>query len=293
MVIIDGKLISAQIRSELKIVIEQLCKVTGKTPGLAAILVGENPASKVYVGMKSKACNEIGINSFVEKLDENISENALLNVIKKFNDDVNIHGILVQLPLPKHINQDKILNSISVQKDIDGFHPYNVGNLVIGHDTFFPCTPNGILELLERYNISVSGKHVVVIGRSNIVGKPIANMLLQKNKNANATVTVCHSNSGDISRYTVQADILIAAIGKPEIIKENMIKEGAVVIDVGVNRIEANSEKGYKLVGDVDYKNVLNKVSAITPVPGGVGPMTIAMLLKNTIKAFKLINNID
>jgi methylenetetrahydrofolate dehydrogenase (NADP+)/methenyltetrahydrofolate cyclohydrolase len=290
---IDGKFVSSQIRSELKTEIEKLAEKIGKTPGLAAILVGENPASKVYVGMKSKACNEIGIKSSVVKLNENISEDELLNVIKKNNEDNNIHGILVQLPLPKHIDQNKILNSISVDKDVDGFHPYNVGNLIIGNDTFYPCTPYGIIELLDRYKIEVSGKHVVVVGRSNIVGKPIANMLLQKKKNANATVTVCHSNSRDISEFTRQADILIAAIGSPEIIKADMIKEGAVVIDVGVNRVEDNSEKGYKLVGDVDYQNVVNKVAAITPVPGGVGPMTIAMLMKNTVKAFKLINNIN
>jgi len=293
LIIIDGKFVSSQIRSELKTEIEKLAEKIGKTPGLAAILVGENPASKVYVGMKSKACNEIGIKSSVVKLNENISEDELLNVIKKNNEDNNIHGILVQLPLPKHIDQNKILNSISVDKDVDGFHPYNVGNLIIGNDTFYPCTPYGIIELLDRYKIEVSGKHVVVVGRSNIVGKPIANMLLQKKKNANATVTVCHSNSRDISEFTRQADILIAAIGSPEIIKADMIKEGAVVIDVGVNRVEDNSEKGYKLVGDVDYQNVVNKVAAITPVPGGVGPMTIAMLMKNTVKAFKLINNIN
>lgn len=293
MIIIDGKKIASQIKQELKSEVEAIKNHTGKIPGLAAILVGENPASKVYVGMKSKACIEVGIKSAVEKLNSDITESELLKIIDKYNSDDNYHGILVQLPLPKYFNQDNVLNSISVDKDVDGFNPSNVGKLMIGNDTFFPCTPYGIIELLNRYNIQVGGKHVVVVGRSNIVGKPIANMLIQKKENANATVTICHSSSGDISVYTKQADILIAAIGSPELIKENMVKEGSVVIDVGVNRVSDDSEKGYKLVGDVDFENVCQKAVAITPVPGGVGPMTIAMLLKNTVKAFKLINKVD
>lgn len=293
MILIDGKKVASEIKLELKKEVETLKSRTGKVPGLVAILVGDNPASKVYVGMKSKSCIEIGINSIVEKLSDNISESILIGLINKYNEDENFHGILVQLPLPKSFNQDKILNSISVKKDVDGFHPFNVGQLIIGNDTFLPCTPFGIIELLKRYQINVSGKHVVVVGRSNIVGKPVANMLLQKNKFANATVTVCHSNSNDLAYFTRQADILIAAIGSPKLITKEMIKEGAVVIDVGVNRVSDNSQKGYKLVGDVDFENVVNKVSAITPVPGGVGPMTIAMLLKNTIKAFKLLNGLE
>lgn len=293
MLIIDGKKVASEIKKELKEEVEFIKDKTGKVPGLVAILVGDNPASKVYVGMKSKSCIEIGIHSVVEKISADISESDLIELINKYNQDDSIHGILVQLPLPKSFNQDKILNTISINKDVDGFHPYNVGQLVIGNDTFLPCTPFGVIELLKRYSIEVSGKHVVVVGRSNIVGKPIANMLLQKNKNANATVTICHSNSNDLSFFTKQADILIAAIGSPKLIKEDMIKEDAVVIDVGVNRVDDNSEKGYKLVGDVDFENVVNKVSAITPVPGGVGPMTIAMLLKNTLKAFKLLNRIN
>jgi len=289
MILLDGKIVAQEIRSELKIEIEELKAKYGRIPGLVAILVGENPASKVYVSMKSKACNEVGIFSKVEKLDSNISEGELLNVISKYNLDENYHGILVQLPLPKHINQDKILNKISVQKDVDGFNPFNVGNLMIGNDTFLPCTPYGIIELLSRYKISTKGKHAVVLGRSNIVGKPIANMLVQKNENANATVTVCHSNSLNLTDITKQADILIAAIGSPEFVTANMVKDGAIVIDVGINRVVDNSDKGYRLVGDVKFDEVSMKASYITPVPGGVGPLTIGMLLKNTVKAFKNI----
>jgi len=289
MILLDGKIVAQEIRSELKIEIEELKAKYGRIPGLVAILVGENPASKVYVSMKSKACNEVGIFSKVEKLDSNISEGELLNVISKYNLDENYHGILVQLPLPKHIKQDKILNKISVQKDVDGFNPFNVGNLMIGNDTFLPCTPYGIIELLSRYKISTKGKHAVVLGRSNIVGKPIANMLVQKNENANATVTVCHSNSLNLTDITKQADILIAAIGSPEFVTANMVKDGAIVIDVGINRVVDNSDKGYRLVGDVKFDEVSMKASYITPVPGGVGPLTIGMLLKNTVKAFKNI----
>lgn len=287
--ILDGKAVAEKIRQELKIEIASLKEKYDKVPGLVAILVGDNPASKVYVNMKSKACFEVGMNSKVERLDGNISEYDLLKIIESYNDNPDYHGILVQLPLPKGINQDKILNSISVKKDVDGFHPFNVGNLLIGNETFLPCTPYGIMELLQRYNISTKGKHVVVLGRSNIVGKPIANMLLQKSDNANATVTVCHSGSKNLSEYTKQADILIAAIGQPQFVTGNMIKEGAVIIDVGINRVDDNSEKGYKIVGDVNFDEASKIASYITPVPGGVGPLTIAMLLKNTLKAFKKI----
>lgn len=291
MIIIDGKKIASDIRNELKKEIEEL-KLAGKSlPGLAAILVGENPASQSYVKSKSKACEEVGMMSKIEKLSAGISESELLDIIQKYNDDFAFNGILVQLPLPKHINEEKIIEAINPLKDVDGFHPVNVGNLVIGKDTLLPCTPAGIQELLVRYKIPIKGKHVVVVGRSNIVGKPIANILLQKKENANAIVTVCHSAASDISYYTKQADILIAAIGQPNFVKVEMVKEGAVVIDVGINRIEDKSNsKGYRIAGDVEFESVKNKASYITPVPGGVGPMTVAMLLKNTFKAYMLQN---
>lgn len=289
MQIIDGKKISAEIKNELKVQIEELKKQGKNVPGLAAILVGDNPASRIYVTSKSKSCQEIGMRSIVETLSSDISQAELLDIIKKYNDDENYHGILVQLPLPKYIDEDKIIEEISPEKDVDGFHPVNVGNLVIGKDTLVSCTPAGIQELLKRYNIETQGKHVVVVGRSNIVGKPIANLLLQKNKFANSVVTICHSAVKDLSVFTRQADILIAAIGKAEMIKADMVKEGVVVIDVGINRIEdPSSTKGYKIVGDVAFEEVSKKCSFITPVPGGVGPMTIAMLLSNTFKAYKL-----
>jgi len=289
MQIIDGKKISAEIKNELRVQIEELKKQGKNVPGLAAILVGDNPASHIYLTSKSKSCQEIGMRSVVETLSSNISQNELLDIIKKYNEDDNYHGILVQLPLPKHIDEDKIIEAISPEKDVDGFHPVNVGNLVIGKDTLVSCTPAGIQELLKRYNIETQGKQVVVVGRSNIVGKPIANLLLQKNKFANSVVTICHSAAKDLSVFTQQADILIAAIGKAEMIKADMVKEGVVVIDVGINRIEdPTSTKGYKIVGDVAFEEVSKKCSFITPVPGGVGPMTIAMLLSNTFKAYKL-----
>ena len=292
MQIIDGKKISADIREELKLRLIQLKSKNGNVPGLVTIIVGEDPASKVYVNMKIKACTEIGMHSKLEKLDESITEVELLKVIENYNNDVSIHGILVQLPLPKHIDEDKIIESINPAKDVDGFHPMSVGKLVIGKDTFKSCTPFGIMELLKRYKIDTKGKHVVVVGRSNIVGKPIANMLVQKEDGANSIVTICHSASPDISVYTKQADILIAAVGRANLIKKEMVKDGVVVIDVGINRIESSETKsGYKLVGDVDFDEVAEKSSYITPVPGGVGPMTIAMLLSNTFKAFDKLEN--
>ncbi len=289
MILIDGKKIAAEIRNELKEKISQL-KVEGKNvPGLVAIIVGDDPASQIYVSSKSKACEEIGMRSKTINLNAEISEEELLSIIKSFNEDKNYHGILVQLPLPKHINEDRVIEAISPKKDVDGFHPVSVGNLVIGKDTFASCTPAGIQELLIRYKIDTEGKHLVVVGRSNIVGKPIANIMLQKAKGANSIVTIVHSAAKDISYYTKQADILIAAIGKPEMIKANMVKDGVVVIDVGINRIQDSTKpKGYRIVGDVDFDEVSKKASFITPVPGGVGPMTIAMLLSNTFKAYKL-----
>jgi methylenetetrahydrofolate dehydrogenase (NADP+)/methenyltetrahydrofolate cyclohydrolase len=289
MILIDGKKVAADIRSELKDKITQL-KVEGKNvPGLVAIIVGEDPASQIYVASKGKACEEIGMRTKTEKLGADISEAELLSIIQSYNQNKDYHGILVQLPLPKHINEDKVIETISHRKDVDGFHPISVGNLVIGKDTFASCTPAGIQELLIRYKIETKGKHVVVVGRSNIVGKPIANIMLQKAEGANSIVTIVHSAAKDISYYTKQADILIAAIGKAEMIKADMVKDGVAVIDVGINRIDDPTKaKGYRIVGDVDFENVSKKASFITPVPGGVGPMTIAMLLSNTYKAYNL-----
>jgi len=289
MILIDGKKVAADIRSELKDKISQL-KAEGKNvPGLVAIIVGDNPASQIYVASKGKACEEIGMRTKTEKLSADISEAELLSLIQSYNQNKNYHGILVQLPLPKHINEDKVIETISYKKDVDGFHPISVGNLVIGKDTFASCTPAGIQELLIRYKIETKGKHVVVVGRSNIVGKPIANIMLQKAEGANSIVTIVHSAAKDISYYTKQADILIAAIGNAEMIKSDMVKDGVAVIDVGINRIDDPTKaKGYRIVGDVDYENVSKKASFITPVPGGVGPMTIAMLLSNTYKAYNL-----
>lgn len=293
-ILIDGKKVSQEIKDELKAKIDELKSAGKKVPGLVTILVGDNPASQSYVTSKAKSCLELGILSKVEKLDSATSEKELLDLVQRYNNDSNYHGILVQLPIPKHINEEKIIQAILPGKDVDGFHPISVGNLMIGSDTFYPCTPYGIVELLKRYKIETSGKHVVVVGRSNIVGKPVANMLLQKKEGANAIVTVCHSAAKDLAQYTKTADILIAAIGKAYFIKADMVKEGAVVIDVGINRVEdASAKKGYRVVGDVDFVNVEKKASYITPVPGGVGLMTIAMLLQNTYQAYLKIEKQD
>ena len=289
MILIDGKKVAAEIRNELKEKISILKEKGMNVPGLVAIIVGDDPASHIYVASKGKACLEIGMRTNTEAFDADITENKLVEVIKYYNGNKDYHGILVQLPLPKHINEDRVIETISPKKDVDGFHPISVGNLVIGKDTFASCTPAGIQELLKRYNIDTKGKHVVVVGRSNIVGKPIANIMLQKAEGANSIVTVVHSAANDISYYTKQADILIAAIGKAEMIKAEMVKEGVVVIDVGINRVDDSTKaKGYRIVGDVDFEAVSKKASFITPVPGGVGPMTIAMLLSNTFKAYTL-----
>jgi len=287
MILIDGKKIAADIRTELKQKIDELKQQGKNVPGLVTILVGNNPASEIYVSSKGKACEEIGMRTKSEKLSDTISEKELLELVASYNNNPDYHGILVQLPLPKHIDEDKVIEAISPKKDVDGFHPVSIGNLVIGKDTFASCTPAGIQELLIRYGIETEGKHVVVLGRSNIVGKPIANIMLQKKKFANSVVTICHSAAKDVSYFTKQADILIAAIGKANFVKEDMVKDGVVVIDVGINRIEDKSKpKGYRITGDVDFENVSKKASYITPVPGGVGPMTIAMLLQNTFKAY-------
>ncbi|MDO9465108.1 MAG: bifunctional methylenetetrahydrofolate dehydrogenase/methenyltetrahydrofolate cyclohydrolase FolD [bacterium] len=291
--IIDGKAIAAQMQEEMKIEVESLKNKYNLIPGLAVVLIGDNAASRVYVNMKKKACQKLEIYSEEHKLPRETPEQDLLELINKLNANEKVHGILVQLPLPDHIDEDKVLNAIDPSKDVDGFHPVNVGNLVIGKPSFLPCTPYGIQQLLLKSGIQIEGKHVVVVGRSNIVGKPVALILLQKAQGANATVTVCHSRSGDLSYYTKQADILIAAIGRARMIKGDMVKHGAVVIDVGVNRVDdSSSERGYKLVGDVDFEEVKEIASAITPVPGGVGPMTITMLMHNTIKAARMQRSI-
>jgi methylenetetrahydrofolate dehydrogenase (NADP+)/methenyltetrahydrofolate cyclohydrolase len=290
MTLLDGKKVASEIKAELKENIDELEKQGRNIPGLVTILVGINPASEIYVSSKGKACEEIGMRTKSENLNESVTEKELLALIESYNNNPDYHGILVQLPLPKHINEDKVIEAVSPKKDVDGFHPISVGNLVIGKDTFAPCTPAGIQELLIRYKIETKGKHVVVVGRSNIVGKPIANIMLQKKEGANSIVTICHSAASDLSQYTRQADILIAAIGRANFVKEDMVKEGVVVIDVGINRVEDTSKlKGYRVTGDVDFENVSKKASYITPVPGGVGPMTIAMLLKNTYRAYLML----
>jgi methylenetetrahydrofolate dehydrogenase (NADP+) / methenyltetrahydrofolate cyclohydrolase len=282
--IIDGKKISEDIKREIKLETEKLKVERGITPGLAFILVGENPASQSYVKMKGKGCDEMGFYSITEKLPADVSEKKVLQLINQFNHDPKIHGILVQLPLPEHIDEEKIIAAIDYRKDVDGFHPINLGRLMIGLPCLKPCTPAGIQELLSRSGNDPAGKHVVVVGRSNIVGKPIANILLQKQIGANAVVTIVHTGAKDFSIFTKQADILIVAIGKAESITGNMVKRGAVVVDVGINRVEDISAKsGYRIVGDVHFESTFKVAGAITPVPGGVGPMTIAMVLKNTL----------
>ena len=275
--VIDGKAIAAKIRGEIAAEVKKL-EPLGIKPGLAVVLVGEDPASKVYVAMKEKACHDAGIFSDEYKLHAESSEADLLALIARLNDDPRIHGILVQLPLPRHIDTEKVLEAISPTKDVDGFHPYNVGRLVVGKPLFQPCTPYGVMVMLKEAGIELAGKEVVVVGRSNIVGKPVAFMCLQQN----ATVTLCHSKTKDLAAKVGMADVLIAAVGQPEMIKGEWIKEGAVVIDVGVNRV---GEK--RLVGDVEFAAASERAAAITPVPGGVGPMTITMLLYNTVESAK------
>jgi methylenetetrahydrofolate dehydrogenase (NADP+)/methenyltetrahydrofolate cyclohydrolase len=283
--LLDGVKLAETIRGELKADIEALA-TRGVTPGLAVVLVGEDPASQIYVRNKRKACAELGIASFAHDLPRECTEARLLKLIAKLNADPRVHGILIQSPLPKHIDDQKVLNAIDPAKDVDGFHPVSKGKLLNGEDCFVACTPAGCQEILIRYGYPPAGKHVVIVGRSNIVGKPLAALLIQKAAGANATVTVCHSNTRKLAAITRQADILIAAIGVPEFIKGGMVKEGVVVVDVGMNRIpDATRKSGFRLTGDVDFKAVSKKARAITPVPGGVGPMTITMLLKNTVKA--------
>ncbi|MBT3921549.1 MAG: bifunctional methylenetetrahydrofolate dehydrogenase/methenyltetrahydrofolate cyclohydrolase FolD [Nitrospina sp.] len=275
MVLIDGKKVSAEIRNRLMRETEELKRKTGRVPGLATVLVGDDPASAVYVRNKNKICQEIGFQSFGKNLPAETSEKELLELINELNENDEVNGILVQLPLPEHIDSEKILLAIDPKKDVDGFHPINVGKLSIGNALLTPCTPTGIIVLLDYYGIEISGKHAVVLGRSNIVGKPVANLLLQRH----ATVTICHSKTTNLEQVTGQAEILIAAVGRPNFVTSAMVKQGATVIDVGINRVDG------KLTGDVDFESVSKKAGFITPVPGGVGPMTIALLMENTLKA--------
>jgi methylenetetrahydrofolate dehydrogenase (NADP+)/methenyltetrahydrofolate cyclohydrolase len=285
--IIDGKKIAAEMQAELKNEVAKL-KEQGIVPGLGVILVGDDPASKSYVTSKERTCEEIGIYSDDNRLDAKTSQKELMALVEKMNTDPKINGILVQLPLPDGLDESEVLLTINPDKDVDGFHPINVGKMMLGEKAFLPCTPYGIIQLLIRSGITTEGAEVVIVGRSNTVGKPLANMLIQKNPSGNATVTVCHTRTKNISLHTKQADIIIAAAGRPNTITADMIKEGAVVIDVGVNRVEdATKKKGYRLVGDVDFDAVKEKASLITPVPGGVGPMTITMLLYNTVESAK------
>ena len=288
MEIIDGKKISAQVKQELADEIAAFVAEGKKVPHLVAVLVGNDGASETYVASKVKACQAVGMKSSELRYGDDITEEQLLAVIDKLNEDPDVDGFIVQLPLPKHISEEKVLNRIHPDKDVDGFHPINVGRMVLGLPTYLPATPAGIVELLTRYNIPTEGKHCVVVGRSNIVGTPMAVLMSRKAKNANCTVTLCHSRTANLKDITRQADILIVAIGVPHFLKEDMVKEGAVVVDVGIHRIPSETAKnGWKLVGDVDYDHVAPKCSYITPVPGGVGPMTIVTLLQNTIKACK------
>lgn len=287
--IIDGNKIAGDIREEIRKDVAAL-KRRKVTPGLATVLVGADPASEVYVRMKRRDCAELGIQSFDHNLPASCTQKRLLNLIAKLNADPKVHGILVQLPLPKQIDEAAVLNAIDPRKDADGFHPINVGKMLNGEEAFLPCTPKGCQQMLVRSGYDPAGKHVVVVGRSNIVGKPMAAILMQKAPGANATVTVCHSRTKNIAKYTKQADILIAAIGSPRFVKGSMVKDGVVVIDVGVNRVDDASKKsGYRLEGDVDFKAVSKKARAISPVPGGVGPMTRIMLMQNTVEAARRI----
>ncbi len=296
MLIIDGKKVSLDLKNEMKASVENYKNLTGKVPGLTIIIVGQDPASQVYVRNKAKTCKEIGMISTVMAMPAETTQKQLIDTIEDLNNDPAVHSILVQEPLPKHIDGFTVTLSIDPSKDVDGFHPQNLGCLVMGHldKCFISCTPYGILELLTRYSIETRGKHCVVLGRSDIVGKPMANLMLQKLDAANCTVTICHSATPDISFYTKQADILIAAIGQAGYITADMVKPGVVVFDVGNNRIEDPAAKsGFRVVGDVDYESVSAVAAAMTPVPGGVGPMTIAMLMKNTLQSFQRINCLE
>lgn len=286
--IIDGNALAAEIRAEVAADVARLTASTGIVPGLNLLLVGEDPASTVYVRNKSKDCEKVGIHSTIVRMPATATEEEVVEQVRQWNNDPAVHGILVQLPIPKHINEHRVIRTIDPAKDVDGFHPENAGRLLIGLEGFIPCTPYGVLEMLKRYNIETSGKHAVVVGRSNIVGKPLAILLAQKRPQGNATVTICHTGTPDIAEHTRRADILISAVGVNGVITADHVKEGAVVIDVGINRITL-PDGTTKLTGDVLFEEVAAKASAITPVPGGVGPMTRAMLLRNTITAAERI----
>jgi methylenetetrahydrofolate dehydrogenase (NADP+)/methenyltetrahydrofolate cyclohydrolase len=291
--IIDGKQVAADMRAELKAQVAQL-KTQGVVPGLGVILVGDDPASRSYVTAKERACEEIGLHSDDNRLPADTTQEDLLALVRKMNADPKINGILVQLPLPKHLDEDEVLLAIDPDKDVDGFHPVSVGRMVVGQKSFLSCTPHGVIQLLLRSGVKIEGANVVIVGRSNIVGKPLANMLIQKSPMGNATVTVCHTRTKDMARFTREADIVIAAAGRPNTVTAAMVKDGAVVIDVGVNRVEdATKKSGYRLVGDVDFDAIREKASFITPVPGGVGPMTITMLLYNTVESAKRAAGIE
>ncbi len=288
MKILDGKETSKQIKLEIAEEVKQIIRQGGKRPHLAAILVGNDGASETYVSHKVKSCDQVGFESSLIRFDNSVSEDELIKKIKEVNDNQDIDGLIIQLPIPEHISEEKIIESVAPKKDVDGFHPINIGRMTLGLPAFVSATPQGIIELLDRYNIETSGKHCVVIGRSNIVGKPISILMSQKSKTGNATVTICHSRTKNLRKITKQADILIAAIGKQGFVTADMVKEGAVVIDVGIHRVKSNKTKtGWKLKGDVLFEEVAPKCSYITPVPGGVGPMTIVSLLKNTLLATK------
>ena len=288
MTIIDGKKISEDILNEIRLKVQERANQGLKIPHLAAILVGDDGPSETYVNSKIKACEKVGFNSSLFNYDENISEEKLIYEIELVNNNDDIDGFIVQLPLPSSINQNNILNSVNPNKDVDGFHPINYGKMTLGVNSFIPATPYGILQLFQRYKIDLEGKKCLVIGRSQIVGRPISILLSQSNEFCNATVTLAHSRTNNLDLLTLDSDVIISAIGKPEFLKAEMVKEGAIIVDVGISRVkDASSQKGYRIVGDVDFKNVSKKASYITPVPGGVGPMTIAMLLSNTLEACK------
>ena len=287
MIILDGKKTSNDIKTEIAESVKDIVAKGLRPPHLAAVIVGDDGASLTYVSSKVRACKRVGFESTLIKLPETISENDLLEKVKDLNNDENIDGYIVQLPLPKHIDSQKILMAVDADKDVDGFHPTNFGKMALSLPTFISATPFGIMELLKRYKVETSAKHTVVIGRSDIVGRPISILMSQKSNPGNSTVTLAHSRTKNIEKLTRDADIIISALGVPNFVKADMVKDGAIIIDVGITRVSDNSAKGYKIVGDVDYKNVSKKSSYITPVPGGVGPMTIAMLLKNTLLAYK------
>nr|HDM99573.1 bifunctional methylenetetrahydrofolate dehydrogenase/methenyltetrahydrofolate cyclohydrolase FolD [Deltaproteobacteria bacterium] len=290
--IISGTQIAKQIREELRAEVAEMKDKQGVIPGLVTILVGENPASISYVTAKQRIARDLAFHSFQDNQPADISEADLLALIEKYNHDPAFHGILIQLPLPKHIDEGKVIYAVNPAKDVDGFHPVNVGKMVVGEPCFLPCTPHGIMEMLIRSEVETSGAEAVIVGRSNIVGKPIANLLLQKREGGNATVTLCHTRTRDMAFHTKRADILIVAAGRPRVITADMVKDGVVVIDVGVNRIGKTPEGKAILCGDVDFDAIKEKASAITPVPGGVGPMTITMLMKNTVQAAKQISGL-